>query len=168
MHIANLETLITELRAANQTLESEVDTIKIAGSSSGNEASSERLEALEATLKAERDRCAAADEGWSLGRSPGLLLLIFLFHRARSCQAGTIRSRSQEREARGGALEYQRRHQSWGAPAAGCPRSRTDRKSGTGLVRKARGGCCQTERGERSTARARQRQSAGHARGPQC
>ena len=42
---------------------------------SGNEASSERLEALEAALKAEQDRCAAADEGRGLGRSPGLLSL---------------------------------------------------------------------------------------------
>ena len=67
MHIANLETLIAELRAANQTLESEVDTISMARSSSGNGASSEKVEALEATLKAERDRCAAADEGRGSG-----------------------------------------------------------------------------------------------------
>lgn len=63
MHIANLETLIAELRAANQTLESEVDTISMVRSSSGNGASSEKVEALEAMLKAERDRCAAVDEG---------------------------------------------------------------------------------------------------------
>ena len=72
MHIANLETLIAELRAANQTLESEMDTISMDRSSSGNGVSSERFEALEAALKAERDRCAAADEGWGLGgRSSG-------------------------------------------------------------------------------------------------
>lgn len=67
MHIANLETLIAELRAANQTLESEMDTINSVGASLGNEASKDRLGALEAVLKAERDRCAAADEGWVSG-----------------------------------------------------------------------------------------------------
>lgn len=66
MHIANLDTLIAELRAANQTLESEVDAIK-SGGSLGNEASKDRLEALETALKSERDRCAAAEEGWVLG-----------------------------------------------------------------------------------------------------
>jgi len=68
MYIADLETLIAELRTANQTLESEMDTMSTVGLSSGHkEASRERLEALEAALKAERERCAAADEGWVLG-----------------------------------------------------------------------------------------------------
>ena len=66
MHIANLDTLVAELRAANQTLESEMDAINSVGSSLGNEASKEKLEALEAALGAERDRCATADEGWLL------------------------------------------------------------------------------------------------------
>lgn len=68
MHIANLDILIAELRAANQKLESEMDTINSVGSSFGNEASKDRLEALEAALKTEQDRCAAASEGWVLGR----------------------------------------------------------------------------------------------------
>ena len=66
MHIANLDTLIAELRTANQTLESEMDTLYSVGPSLGNGASKERLEALEAALKVERDRCATADEGWVL------------------------------------------------------------------------------------------------------
>jgi len=63
MHITNLETLIAELRAANQTLESEMDTVNTVGSSLVNGVSKDRLEALEGVLKAERDRCAAADAG---------------------------------------------------------------------------------------------------------
>jgi len=63
MHIANLETLIAELRTANQSLESEMDTRSSFGASLSNEASRDRLEALEAALKAERDRCAASEEG---------------------------------------------------------------------------------------------------------
>jgi hypothetical protein len=63
MYIANLETLVAELRAANQTLDSEVDTISLAGSSSRHGASSKRTEALEVALKTERDRCAAGYEG---------------------------------------------------------------------------------------------------------
>ena len=63
MHIANLDTLVAELRAANQTLESELETRKPVGPSFGNETSKDRLEALESALKTERDRCAAAEEG---------------------------------------------------------------------------------------------------------
>lgn len=68
MHIANLETLIAELRAANQTLESEIDTKITVGSPSGDGAGRKRQEALETALEAERDRCAAANEGWSFGQ----------------------------------------------------------------------------------------------------